>query len=61
MNPTLPVRVQQRRFRGIDAVVQSMRLRIVEEVPTERVIKYLPIGSYKWCVASDALCGLRVY
>ena len=59
MNPTLPVHVQ-RRFRGIDAVVQRMRLRIVEEVPTERVIKYLPIGSYK-CVASDALCGLRVY
>jgi alkaline phosphatase D len=47
-----------------EAVVSRTRLRIVdedsppeqvvEEVPTERVIKYLPIGNYKWCVASDA-------
>jgi alkaline phosphatase D len=41
-----------------EAVVSRTRLRIVdedsppeqvvEEVPTERVIKYLPIGNYKW-------------
>lgn len=47
-----------------EAVVQRTRLRIVdeenppeqvvEEVPTERVIKYLPIGNYKWCVPPDA-------
>ncbi len=44
-----------------EAVVPRTKLRIVdeesppeqviEEVPTERVIKYLPIGNYKWCVA----------
>ena len=43
-----------------EAVVRRTRLRIVdeesppeqivEEVPTERVLKYLPIGNYKWCV-----------
>jgi alkaline phosphatase D len=42
-----------------EAVVPRMRLRIVdeesppeevvEEVPIERVVKYLPIGNYKWC------------
>ncbi|KAF8270392.1 PhoD-like phosphatase-domain-containing protein [Lactarius quietus] len=41
-----------------EAVVQRTRLRIVdeesppeqviEEIPTERVLKYLPIGNYKW-------------
>lgn len=43
-----------------EAVVPRMRRRIVdeesppeevvEEVPMERVVKYLPIGNYKWCV-----------
>jgi alkaline phosphatase D len=43
-----------------EAVVPRTRLRIideesppeevVEEVPMEHVIKYLPIGNYKWCV-----------
>ncbi len=42
-----------------EAVVPRTRLRIVdeenleevmEEVPMERVVKYLPIGNYKWCV-----------
>jgi alkaline phosphatase D len=43
-----------------EAVVPRMRLRIVdeesppeevvEEIPMERVVKYLPIGNYKWCV-----------
>jgi alkaline phosphatase D len=42
-----------------EAVVPRTRLRIVdeesspeevvEEVPMERVVKYLPIGNYKWC------------
>jgi alkaline phosphatase D len=45
-----------------DAVVPKTWLRIVdgeenpieeeEEVPMERVLKYLPIGNYKWCVYS---------
>ena len=45
-----------------EAVVRRTRLRIVdeesppeevvEEVPMERVLKYLPIGNYKWCVAA---------
>jgi hypothetical protein len=44
-----------------EAVVPRKRLRIVdeesppeeviEEIPMERVIKYLPIGNYKWCVS----------
>lgn len=43
-----------------EAVVPRLRHRIVdeesppeevvEEVPMERVVKYLPIGNYKWCV-----------
>ena len=43
-----------------EAVVPRTRLRIVdeekameevvEEVPMERVVKYLPIGNHKWCV-----------
>lgn len=46
--------------RASEAVVQRTRLRVVdgesppeeviEEVPMERVVKYLPIGNYKWCV-----------
>jgi hypothetical protein len=24
--------------------------KFVEQVPRERVLKYLPIGNYKWCV-----------
>ena len=41
-----------------EMVVPRMRLRIVDEesppedvveVPMERVVKYLPIGNYKWC------------
>ena len=45
-----------------EAVVPRTRLRIVDEehpmeevvedVPMERVLKYLPIGNYKWCVYS---------
>jgi alkaline phosphatase D len=44
-----------------EAVVPRTRLRmvdeenleeVVEEVPMERVLKYLPIGNYKWCVYS---------
>lgn len=45
-----------------EAVVPRTRLRIVdeesppkevvEEVPMERVVKYLPTGNYKWCVGS---------
>jgi alkaline phosphatase D len=45
-----------------EAVVPRTRLRIVdeesppeeivEEVPMERVVKYLPIGNYKWCANS---------
>lgn len=46
-----------------EAVVPRKKLRIVdeenppeevvEEVPMERVLKYLPIGNYKWCVISS--------
>ena len=25
-------------------------VKVEEEVPMERVVKYLPIGNYKWCV-----------
>jgi alkaline phosphatase D len=44
-----------------EAVVPRTRLRmvdeenleeVVEEVPMERVLKYLPIGNHKWCVYS---------
>jgi alkaline phosphatase D len=49
-----------------EAVVPRTRLRIVdeesppeevvEEVPMERVLKYLPIGNYKWCVRQPIPC-----
>lgn len=30
---------------GNEVVIES-----VEQVPRERVLKYLPVGNYKWCV-----------
>ena len=27
----------------------------VEQVPQERVLKYLPVGNYKWCVFYSTL------
>jgi alkaline phosphatase D len=47
-----------------EAVVPRTRLRtmdegppkeVVEEIPMERVVKYLPVGNYKWCVISVPL------
>jgi alkaline phosphatase D len=40
--------VPRTRFRIVDE--DSPPEEVVEEVPMERVIKYLPIGNYKWCV-----------
>ena len=34
---------------------------IVEQVPRERVLKYLPIGNYKWCVSLPPLKEARSF
>jgi alkaline phosphatase D len=43
--------VPRRKLRIVDQ--ESPPEEVVEEVPMERVFKYLPIGNYKWCVISS--------
>ena len=41
--------VPRTRLRAVDGDGENLE-EVVEEVPMERVVKYLPIGNYKWCV-----------
>ena len=41
--------VPRTRLRVVDGDGENLE-EVVEEVPMERVVKYLPIGNYKWCV-----------